>query len=237
MDGQQVSIGTGTITPHVSTTAGVSTFNLDIAELIEEAYEQAGMEMRSGYDLRTARRSLNLLALDWANRGYNLWMVEEGSITLTEGQATYDLPTDTIDLIEMVIRTSSSDLSIQRIGMPTYASIPNKTTSGRPVQIWVNRQIEPSVTVWPVPDSSAYTLVYWRMRRIYDAGNHGALTFDVPERLLPCLIAGLAYKLAQKRPELAPRLPMLEAEYNKLWEWASTEDREKVSVRLVPSGW
>lgn len=235
MDGNQASVSAGSLTPHVSTTAGVATFNLDIVELIEEAYEQAGMEMRSGYDLRTARRSLNLLALDWANRGYNLWTVEQGAIALTAGQSTYNLPADTIDLVEMVIRTTSSDISIQRIGMPTYASIPNKTTTGRPVQIWVNRQVAPTVTVWPVPDSVNYTLVYWRMRRIYDAGNNGALTFDVPERLLPCLIAGLAFKLAQKRPELASRLPMLEAEYNKQWDWASTEDREKVSIRLVPS--
>lgn len=239
MDGIQVGVSAGTLTPRVTTTSGVATFNLDIVELIEEAYEQAGMEMRSGYDLRTARRSLNLLALDWANRGYNLWTVEEGYISLTSGVSTYSLPADTIDIVEMVVRTASSgsntDINIQRIGMPQYASIPNKNTTGRPVQAWIDRQIEPTITVWPVPNvSGTYTLVYWRMRRLYNAGNNGDLTFDVPERMLPCLIAGLAFKLAQKKPELASRLPMLESEYVKQWDWASSEDREKVSVRLVP---
>ncbi len=239
MDGIQTSVGQGTLTPRVSTTSGVATFNLDILEIIEEAYEQAGMEMRSGYDLRTARRSLNLLALDWANRGYNLWTVEEGSISLGSGTATYALPTDTIDIVEMVIRTASSgtntDINIQRIGMPQYASIPNKATTGRPVQAWTNRQIAPTITLWPVPDmDNTYTLVYWRMRRMNNAGSNGDLTFDIPERMLPCLIAGLAFKIAQKKPDLAARLPMLETEYNKQWEWASSEDREKVSVRLVP---
>jgi hypothetical protein len=217
------------------TTSGTATFNLDIVEIIEEAYEQAGVEMRSGYDLRTARRSLNLLALDWANRGYNLWIVEQGAVPLIQGIATYQLPADTIDIVEIVLRTSTTDLAIQRIGMPTYASIPKKDSTGRPVQVWINRQIRPELTVWPVPNEDTYTLIYWRMRRIQDTGNTGSLNFDVPERLLPCLISGLAYKLAQKRPELASRLPMLEAEYNKQWEWASTEDREKVSVRFVPS--
>jgi hypothetical protein len=216
-------------------TSGTATFNLDIVEIIEEAYEQAGVEMRSGYDLRTARRSLNLLALDWANRGYNLWIVEQDAIPLLEDIATYQLPEDTIDVVEMVLRTSTTDIAIQRIGMSTYASIPKKDSTGRPVQVWIDRQIQPQLTVWPVPNNDSYTLVYWRMRRIQDAGNTGSLNFDVPERLLPCLIAGLAYKLAQKRPELASRLPMLEAEYNKQWEWASTEDRERVSVRFVPS--
>jgi hypothetical protein len=234
MNGQQVTASLGTLTPQVTTTSGVSAFTLDVVELIEEAYEQAGMEMRTGYDLRTARRSLNLLALDWANRGYNLWTVEEAVINLTSGQATYTLPVDTIDIVEAVIRVSGSDIAIQRIGMPTYANIPTKDTRGRPVQFWVDRQKSPTLTLWPVPDGQQYSFVYWRMRRINDAGTNGALTFDVPERILPCLIAGLAYKLAQKRPELATRLPMLETEYARQWEWASTEDREKVSVRFVP---
>lgn len=237
--GAQAVSSIGFLTPLVTTTSGVSTFNLDIAEIIEEAYEQAGMEMRSGYDLRTARRSLNLLALDWANRGYNLWVIEEASIALGVGVDTYSLPTDTIDIVEMVIRTTSAsqyqDINIARIGLPSYAGIPNKQVTGRPVQAWINRQAAPTITVWPVPDvNNTYTLLYWRMRRIYNAGNNADLTFDVPERLLPCLIAGLAFKLAQKKPELATRLPMLEAEYAKQWEWASQEDREKVAIRFVP---
>lgn len=220
------------------TTSGTSVFNLDIADIIEEAYEQAGTELRSGYDYRTARRSLNLLALDWANRGYNLWTVEEGAIPLLQDVATYALPLDTIDIVEMVVRTTSgstsTDIVVQRIGMPVYAAIPNKSVTGRPIQVWVDRQIEPQLTVWPVPSNDTYTLVYWRMRRIQDTGNSGELTFDIPQRFLPCLTTGLALKIAMKRPELASRVPMLQQEYETQWLLASTEDREKVSVKFVP---
>jgi hypothetical protein len=240
LTGTSVTSTAGTLTAVASTTSGVSTFNLEIVELIEEAYEQAGTELRSGYDIKTARRSLNLLALDWANRGYNLWTVEQGSISLVPGTASYSLPADTIDIVEMVIRTAAgsanTDISVSRIGMPTYATIPNKQTRGRPVQVWVDRQISPRVVVWPVPDSTTtYTLVYWRMRRMQDAGATGSLTFDIPERFLPCLIAGLAYKIALKRPELMGRLQMLKDAYEEQWLMASTEDREKVPVRFVPA--
>lgn len=220
------------------TTSGTATFELDIADIIEEAWEIAGAEARTGYDIRTARRSLNLLALDWANRGYNLWVVEEGVIPLLTGVATYSLPADTIDVIQMVVRQTTGstqmDIAISRIGMSTYATIPVKTTEGRPVQVWVDRQIAPELTVWPVPNTDDYTLVYWRMRRIQDTGTSGVLTYDIPQRFLPCLTAGLAYKLAMKRPELEKRLPMLEAEYEKLWRNAAAEDRERVPFRLVP---
>lgn len=222
------------------TTSGTSTFFLDIGETIEEAYEQAGLEMRTGYDLRTARRSLNLLALDWANRGYNLWTVDQQVIPLVQGLDSYNLPADTIDIVEMVIRTTSgtvnTDIAVQRMSMTTYATIPNKQTQGRPIQVWVDRQTSPRVVVWPIPNADAtYTLVYWRMRRIQDSGTTADLTFDIPQRFLPCLIAGLAYKIAQKRPEAAQRLPQLKQEYEEQWNWASTEDREKVPLRLVPT--
>lgn len=219
-------------------TSGTATFNLDIVEMIEEAYEQAGLELRSGYDLKTARRSLNLLALDWANRGYNLWTVEQAAIPLLTGIGNYALPADTIDVVEMVIRDSTStpiDISISRIGMPVYATIPNKAATGRPNQVWVNRQIAPEINVWPVPDGNNYTFVYWYMRRIQDAGNSGELTFDIPPRFLPCLVTGLAYKIAMKRPEAVDRLPILKAEYEELWVNAASEDRERVPLRLVPS--
>jgi hypothetical protein len=219
-------------------TSGTAVSTLDIADIIEEAWEVAGAEARNGYDIRTARRSLMLLALDWANRGYNLWTVEEGAVPLFSGVATYALPLDTIDLIQMVIRqttgTSQMDIAVSRIGMSTYATIPVKNTQGRPVQVWVDRQIEPQFTVWPVPNDNTYTLIYWRMRRIQDVGTTGELTYDIPQRFLPCLTAGLAYKLAMKRPELAERLPMLEAEYEKLWRNAAAEDRERVAFRIVP---
>ena len=143
------------------TTSGTATFNMDFTEIAEEAWERAGREMRSGYDLRTARRSMNLLTIEWQNRGINMWTIDEGTVNLVEGTATYALPADTIDLLEHVIRTNSgnvstqSDLSISRISVSTYASIPNKLTKGRPIQIYIDRgQANPSATVWPVPDAS-----------------------------------------------------------------------------------
>ena len=220
------------------TTSGTAVFFPDIVECIEEAYEQAGLEMRTGYDMRTARRSLNLLALDWANRGYNLWTIDQQAIPLATGVGNYILPPDTIDILEMVIRdtsvTPNMDIAIARISMSTYATIPVKTTQGRPVQVWVNRLAQPQVNVWPVPNVNTYTLMYWRMRRIQDTGNAGQLTFDIPQRFLPPLIAGLAYKIAMKRPEAAARLPALKAEYEEQWMNASAEDREKSSIRIVP---
>ena len=217
------------------TTSGTSAFNLDLIEIVEEAYEQAGLELRSGYDLKTARRSLNLLALDWANRGYNLWTVEQGAIALLTGISQYLLPADTIDLLESVIRKDGIDIAITRVGMATYATIPKKATQGRPVQLWVDRQTTPRIVVWPVPADDTYSLIYWRMRRIQDSGTSGELTFDIPQRFLPCLIAGLAYKIATKRPEAESRLERLKADYEEAWNIASTEDRERVTMRIVPA--
>ena len=222
-------------------TSGTATFNMDFTEIAEEAWERAGREMRSGYDLRTARRSMNLLTIEWQNRGINMWTIDEGTINLVQGTSSYDLPADTIDLLEHVIRTGSgdvytqSDLSISRISVSTYASIPNKLTQGRPIQIYIDRgQANPSVTVWPVPDaSSTYVLKYYRMRRIQDAGS-GVENADVNFRFLPCLVAGLAYYIAQKDPELAPRIPMLQTEYERQFDLAAQEDREKASISLVP---
>lgn len=220
-------------------TSGTAAFNLDIVEIIEEAYEQAGLELRSGYDMKTARRSLNLLAIDWSNRGYNLWTVEQAVVPLLTGVATYALPADTIDVVEMVISstsgTTTTDIAVTRIGMATYATIPVKATQGRPVQVWVDRQITPQITVWPVPPDDTYTLKYWRLRRIQDAGTSGELTFDIPTRFLPCLISGLAYKIALKRPGQEARLERLKSEYEGAWIEAATEDREKVTMRIVPA--
>lgn len=220
-------------------TSGTAAFNLDIVEIIEEAYEQAGLELRSGYDMKTARRSLNLLAIDWASRGYNLWTVEQAVVPLLTGVASYALPDDTIDVVEMVVSstsgTTTTDIAITRIGMATYATIPVKETQGRPVQVWVDRQITPQITVWPVPPDNSYTFKYWRLRRIQDAGTSGELTFDIPTRFLPCLISGLAYKIALKRVSDENRLNRLKSEYESSWLEASTEDREKVTMRIVPA--
>lgn len=219
-------------------TSGTATFNLDLVELVEEAFERAGGEVRSGYDLRTARRSLNLLLADWANRGLNLWTFEEGSVALVAGTATYALPVDTVDIIEHVLRTGSgasqSDMTMTRTSVSTYAAIPNKLATGRPLQILVTRTATPTVTVWPVPDGGGpYTLRYWRLRRLQDAGT-GVQTQDVPFRFLPALVAGLSYHVALKVPGGIDRLPVLEAQYREAFQTAMDEDRERASVRLVP---
>lgn len=242
----------------MSTTSGTTTFNLDLSNIIEEAFERCGAELRSGYDLRTARRSLNLLTIEWANRGINLWTVEQGTIPLTQGRITYPLPIDTIDLIEHVVRTQTgiaqTDININRISVDTYATIPNKNAQGRPIQVWINRQSgatyppggepegtdvltgvdHPSINVWPAPDQdNYYTFVYWRLRRVQDAGN-GTTVQDIPFRFLPALVAGLAYHLSLKLPNAVERLSLLKAMYDEQWQIASDEDREKAPLRIAP---
>ena len=222
-------------------TSGTTAFDMDFAEIAEEAWERAGREMRSGYDLRTARRSMNLLTIEWQNRGLNLWTIDSGTQTLTAGTSQYTLPADTIDLLDHVIRTNAgntttqSDLVISRIGVSSYAAIPNKLTQGRPLQVWIERlQSAPRINLWPVPDdSTTYTFVYWRLRRIEDAGN-GVETADMNFRFLPCLVAGLAYHIAMKVPELVTRVDMLKAAYDEQYNLAAGEDREKTSERFIP---
>jgi hypothetical protein len=302
-------------------TSGASDFNLDLNNLIEEAFERCGKELRSGYDMRTARRSLNLMTIEWANRGINLWTMEQGSFPLTTGQAIYPIPTDTIDLLDHVIRTqpttlNQSDINISRIAEPTYSSIPNKLAQGRPIQLWFNRQTGgeyvttvtlaqtinstdttiplsstadlpaagfikignetisypnisgnslvncargqdgstatlhvaspsaiitvrnlPCINVWPTPNAPGdqYTFVYWRLRRIQNAGVNGTVMQDIPFRMLTCMVAGLAYYLSIKLPEVDPgRISMLKADYEEQWLLASTEDRETAPLRIVP---
>ena len=223
-------------------TSGTTTFNLDLNEIVEEAFERCGAELRTGYDLRTARRSLNLLFADWANRGINLWTVAQGTQVLTPGTATYTLPTDTVDLLEHVIRTGAgsvstqTDLTITRISVSTYSSIPNTLQQARPIQVWIDRQQPaPQFTVWPVPDSSqTYTFVYWYLSRIQDAGSGGTYTQEVPFRFLNALVSGLAYYLSMKIPGAAERMPVLKQQYDEAWQLASEEDREKAAVRFVP---
>ena len=221
-------------------TSGTTAFDMNFTEIAEEAWERAGSEMRSGYDLRTARRSMNLLTIEWQNRGINLWTIDSGTVALTTGTSQYTLPSDTIDLLEQDIRTNSgsttrqSDINISRISVSTFASIPNKLSRGRPIQVWIERLVDaPKINVWPVPDSNDYTFVYWRMRRIEDAGG-GIETADMNFRFLPCLVAGLAYNIAMKSPDLAPRIEMLKADYEFQFGLAAGEDREKSSARFVP---
>jgi hypothetical protein len=297
-------------------TSGTATFNLTFNEIAEECYERCGVEMRSGYQLRTARRSMNLMTIEWANKGINLWTIEQGEIPLIQGQVAYPLPTDTIDLLDHVIRqnqatTNQQDINITRISESTYATIPNKLAQGRPIQVWINRQTNASYTtsvtlstsisstdtsitvsdasglggagyiqidneqiyftsvldnvlqlcnrgqngttaashtagavisvvnsttinIWPTANAGgSYTFVYWRMRRIQDAGS-GTKTEDIPFRFLPCLIAGLSYYLSVKIPEAADRVAMLKSQYDEQWSLAADEDREKASLRLAP---
>jgi len=219
-------------------TTGTTNFNLDLNQLVEEAFERCGAELRTGYDLRTARRSLNLLTIEWANRGINLWTVEQGAIALVQGTATYNLPADTIDLLDFVVRTgtgsSQQDISISRIAVPTYATIPNKNAQGRPIQVYVDRQAEiPTITVWPVPNNETYTFQYWKLKRIDDAGT-GVNTQEIPFRFLPCMVAGLAFYLSLKIPGAGERTQFLKQEYEEQWTLASTEDREKADMRITP---
>jgi len=298
----------------VDRTTGTTSFNLDLNNLVEDAFERCGQELRTGYDLRTARRSLNLMTIEWANRGINLWTVEPGQINLTQNRFMYPLPTDTIDLLDMVTRTGTGqnqqDININRISESTYITIPNKNATGRPIQVWINRQSGqenpttitlnetltatdttitlsstvglaqfgfikidnetiqyggvsgvtitdcirgvnnttaaahttatkiyvqnlPTVNVWPAPDqSNNYQFVYYRLRRIQDAGN-GLTVEDIPFRFIPCMVAGLASYLAMKLPNVDPtRIQMLRADYEAAFQLAADEDREKASIGL-----
>ena len=206
-------------------------FDLDVAELIEEAYERCGLEMRTGYDARTARRSLNLMFADWANRGLNLWTVKQETVSVVSGTATYTLDATYVDLLEVVLRNSSNtDFTLTQMSRNEYLTIPNKTSTGQPSQYFFDRQTIPTITLWSTPNAS-FTLVYYYVRRIQDAD---ALinTTDAPFRFLPCMVAGLAYYLAMKKaPE---RIQLLKASYEDEWQRAAAEDSTRASVNLVP---
>ena len=207
-------------------------FDLDIADIIEEAYERCGLEVRTGYDAKTARRSLNIMFAEWANRGVNLWTVKQATQALTAGTATYTFDATYTDLLEVVLRRSGTDFDLSRISRGEYLSIPNKSTQGRPSQYYYNSQTIPEITLWSTPDNSSDTLVYYYVQRIQDAD---ALvnTTDAPFRFLPCIISGLAYYLAVKRaPE---RLQLLKSIYEEEFQRAADEDEDRVSLKLQPS--
>lgn len=226
------------------TTSGTTTWTPDLGEIFEEAFERAGLELRSGYDIKTARRSLNFLLTEWANKGLNLWSVKTGTLTLIPGQSVYTtadgLPSDAIDYIEHVCRTVSggipTDITLNRISVSTYANIPTKTQTGRPYQIYINRATSaPSMTLWPVPDSTtSYTLVYWYLKREDDATNPISQTVEIPFRFYNAITAGLAYHIALKKPEAADRVSMLKTLYDEAFQLAADEDRDRAPVRFVP---
>ena len=214
------------------TTSGSRDFNLDVGEIIEEAYERCGLEVRTGYDARTARRSLNLMFAEWANRGLNLWTVKQGTITLTQGQAQQTLTDDVVDILEVTLRRSNTDYEVERISRGEYATLPNKTTQGRPSQYYFDRQIDPVINLWSVPENSTDQLIYYYVQRIEDAD---ALvnTTDMPFRFYPCMVAGLAYYIAMKRaPE---RIQLLKSVYEEEFQRAADEDEGRTPLKLQPS--
>lgn len=243
--------------------SGTYTFNPDISEIVEEAYERAGLEMRSGYDLRTARRSLNILTLEWQNRGLNLWTIDEDRVSnksaggalsenyLQKGSASYRLEASTSDLLDVILRindgilATQADYHLSLISQPTYAAIPNKLSQGRPLQYYHERKEildisagtnqHSDITLWPVPDKdSEYKLIYWRVKRIADVGDDASNTMQIPDRFIPALVAGLAYQIACKRPEATPKVGMLKQQYEEEFRLAADEDRVKTSARFVP---
>ena len=222
-------------------TSGTATYNLEIAEVIEEAFERCGLQSKTGYDIETARRSLNLLSLEWANRGLNFWCVEQGTASTTASTSTITLPADTVDLIEYWIRegtgTSQNDQPLSRFSVSQYSTIPNKLTEGRPVNIFIDKQAAaPVAYLWPTPDK-VYTFGYQRIRRIEDTGAVGSTNPDVPARFLPALVSGLAFRISQKYPEAFVRSGELKAEYEFQWQLAEQEDRDRASVHFVPGGY
>jgi hypothetical protein len=217
-------------------TSGTTDFNLSIDELVEEAFERCGMEMTTGHHLKTARRSLNLMFLDWANRGLNLWTIEEVTYNLSQGVTSITLPTDTVQVLTAVIRDSSQsppvDITIDPITRAEYLDIPDKSTQARPAQYYVERTNTPKVYFYPTPNlNSTYQFRYYRIRRIQDAGVY-TNTLDVNYRFLPCLTAGLAYYLSLKFA--ADRTPALKQIYEEEWARAAAEDRETARISFVP---
>jgi len=213
-------------------TSGSRDFNLDVGEIIEEAFERCGLEVRTGYDARTARRSLNLMFAEWANRGINMWTVEQGTITLTQGQAQETLLPDVVDVLEIVLRRGNTDYEVERISRGDYVTLPNKTTQGRPSQFWFDRQISPVINLWAVPENSTDQIIYYYVQRIEDADTL-VNTTDMPFRFYPCMVAGLAYYIAMKRSP--DRIQLLKSVYEEEFQRAADEDEDRVPLKLQPS--
>tara|TARA_R100000315_G_scaffold42600_1_gene18675 strand:- start:1405 stop:2091 length:687 start_codon:yes stop_codon:yes gene_type:complete len=226
-------------------TSGTYAFTLDLSDVVEEAFERAGLEARSGYDYRTARRSLDLMFLEWQNKGLNLWTVQEGTQAITAGTSRYSLSGDQLDIVEAFIRTNSGDSSNQsdqmltRISISQYAHLTNKLNQSKPLQYWIEKDPSAiSVNLWPVPDDTeTYTLVYYYIQRVEDTGNVASNNADIPARFLPCMVAGLAYHVSVKKPESAERTMLLKQIYDEQWILATDADREKASLFISPGGY
>jgi hypothetical protein len=214
------------------TVSGSKNFELDVTEYIEEAFERCGREVRTGYDIKTAKRSMNLLFADWANRGLNSWTIEQSTQALTAGTANYTLNADTIDILSAAVRRDNVDYNIQRLSRDDYLGVPNKTTQGRPSQWFLDRLISPVLKLWPVPENSTDVIVFDRLVRMDDADT-AQNTVEMPFRFYPCLAAGLAYYIAIKK---APdRVQLLKAVYEEEMERAISMDRDRASFNIVPS--
>lgn len=212
-------------------TSGSTDFEMDVADYVEEAFERCGLEVRTGYDLKTAKRSLNLMLADWANRGLNQWTIKQRTVSLVSSDGEYDLGTDVIDVLSVVIRRDGTDYQMERLSRDEFLSIPNKTTTGRPNQFFLDRQLTPNLKIWPVPENSTDVIHYDALTRIQDADVYNN-TLDMPFRFYPCLAAGLAYYISLKR---APnRTQLLKAVYEEEFERAATEDRDRSSFNVVP---
>jgi len=226
-------------------TSGTFSFNLDLADSMEEAFERAGLELRSGYDYKTARRSLNLMMLEWQNRGLNLWSVDFATQALTAGTNQYTLDGKVLDIIEAFVRTNAGevnqqfDQSMTRISVSQYSNLSNKLTQSKPLQYYVERNADAiTINVWPTPDDQeTYQFGYYYMERVEDAGNSAANNIDVPARFLPCLVSGLAYQLSMKYPSAGARAQALKADYEEQWTLASDSDRNKASLYVSPGGY
>ena len=226
-------------------TSGTYSFNLDLSDILEEAYERAGLELRSGYDYRTARRSLDLMFLEWQNKGLNLWTVQEDTQTLTAGTGRYALSSDQLDIVEASLRTDDgdadkqSDMTMTRISISQYSHLTNKLTQGRPVQYWIEKDPGAiALNVWPVPDDAVtYKINYYYIQRVEDTGSPASNNVDIPARFMPCMAAGLAYYISVKRPEASERAPLLKQIYDEQWDLAADADRDKSSFYMTPGGY
>jgi hypothetical protein len=211
--------------------SGTADFELDVAEYIEEAFERCGLEVRTGYDLKTAKRSLNLMLAEWANRGLNQWTIKQRSLAVTQGTGNYAIDADVIDVLSVIVRRDNTDYALDRYSREEFLTIPNKTTQGRPSQFFLDRQITPNLQLWPVPENSTDIIFYDALTRMQDADTV-INSSDMPFRFYPCLAAGLAYYIAIKR---APqRIQILKAAYEEEFERAMTEDRDRASFNVVP---
>ena len=213
------------------TISGSTDFELDVADYVEEAFERCGLEVRTGYDLKSAKRSLNLMLAEWSNRGLNQWTIKQRTFTVTQGTGNVAIGSDVIDVLSVIVRRDNTDYSLERVSRDSFLSIPNKTTQARPSQFFLDRQVTPELRVWPVPDNNTDVIVYDALTRMDDADAQ-TNTLDMPFRFYPCLAAGLAYYIAMKR--VPQRVQLLKAVYEEEFERAMVEDRDRASFNVVP---